>query len=107
MLWLRANTDAIPAIDTPCKLIITAKNEKLLTIDIVIALNGELHIDGMKSSIKEIIARYHRLKAAEGQATLSIRAMPGVTKNTMTRTIEFFIKSGVDRKAIKASNQPG
>lgn len=105
MLWLQANTEAIPAIDTPCKLIITAKNEKSNTIDIVIAMNGELHIDGLKSTIIEIVARYRRLKAAEGQAMLSIRAMPGVTKNTMTRMIESFVKSGVDRKVIQTTNQ--
>lgn len=105
MLWLRAHTDAIPPIDTPCKLIITANNERLKIIDVVIATNGELYIDGKESSMKDIVARYRRLKAAEGQATLSMRAMPGVTKNTMDRMIDSFVKSGVDRKAIQTKNR--
>lgn len=101
MLWLRANTQAIPPINTPCTILFSTKKDTSHQLDVVIHANGHLQINGNRSSVVEVVAQFRRLKAAHQNATLRMIATPDTQEPLFTNKMAELIKSGIDGKDIR------
>lgn len=100
MLWLIANTEAIPPINTPCTILFSSVNDKPHQIDVVVRVNGDLQFRGQLTSTADIVAQFRRLKATHQMATLRVIPTPGLKAFELTKKINALIEAGIDKKDI-------
>ncbi len=107
LLWLTANTDAIPPVGTACTLLIRSVSGK--TLEVELANDGTLRCEGEVVSVADlarIFARDPRGLKPAGRVVL--RASARVPERIIESVIASLARAGVDRAFIELRrSEPG
>lgn len=101
MLWLIANTKAIPPINTPCTIVFSSVQDKPYQIVVVVRANGDLQFRGQSSTTADVVTQFQRFKATHQEATLHVIPTPGLKESVLSKKINALIEAGIDKKDIK------
>lgn len=99
LLWLEANTSAIPPPDTPCTLLI--RSAKVRTITVTVTAAGEIRRAGALISTTELAETVGRVGAEHPAMRLVLQVGDDVTKATVEVVSTALIKAGVDPASIQ------
>jgi hypothetical protein len=103
LLWLAANTEVIPPVGTPCKLLIGGAAPT--TIRIEVDAKGVIRHKGAAVSVAEL-SRIVDGKAEDSPPKLiEITPTGAASDETIASTIENLVGAGVDRGSIKVRGQ--
>ena len=127
-LWLEANTDAIPPIDSPCTIRIGPARPAVPVLTVTVAPDGRLQIDGSAVTIPELVKRSKPEPRASARANTEseprvsarangrtptgaeatrrrIRLVPqdGTQSEVVAKVIEQLVRAGIDRDTIEVT----
>ncbi len=108
-LWLEAETEAIPPIGTPCRLIISAAAQRL---EVDLAPDGSIRRDGRAIKVDEIVRRYREAMAAGRAVQVQVRPSFNTPNDVIRATVDRIEKAGLPRTNIsvqeaKDDRRPG
>ncbi len=107
LLWLAANTEAIPPIGTPCTLLIRSAAGRTIMVDV--ANDATLHRDGKAVSAADLARVVGRLAGESAATTIVLRPRAKVPAKTMQKAADSLVRAGIDRAVItvgeSAANQ--
>ncbi|MGD2110212.1 MAG: YdjY domain-containing protein [Phycisphaerae bacterium] len=98
-LWLAANTDAIPPVDSPCTLVI--RGASLRPLDVVVMPDGSLRVHNRPITTAALAARAKPETADPTGIRIRLRPAPETTKTTIESTIETLNGAGIAREAVR------
>ena len=103
LLWLEANTKAIPPVGAKCTLLIRAATPNLVAA--AIAADGTIHKDGKAITV----AKLARIVQGDGSdaapAGLVLTAPTKVSEMTIESVVGALVRAGIDRASIEVRRQ--
>ncbi|UCC31049.1 MAG: hypothetical protein JSU86_01990 [Phycisphaerales bacterium] len=103
LLWLEANTEAIPPVGTPCTLLIRSAAER--TIEVKVAADGTLRRRDVPVSIPDLARAVRREKRDAAAITVLLQVVPGVPTAKIRPVVDSLVRAGIDRAWIKIEQE--
>ena len=102
LLWLEANTEAIPPMGTKVVLTI-GRNPGEPSIELTITKAGSFRLAGAPLSAKALSETVRELRAKHTSPTVRLRRAADVPDKTVADAIETLVHIGLDRRSIAVS----
>ena len=102
LLWLEANTDAIPPVGTRCTLLIQAGSEPAIQIDL--SGDGLLTRHGKTVSVEAVAKLALAFPQRDGKPAVILRVEAGVSKSVRQRVVDSLHRAGVARASVEVRN---
>lgn len=99
LLWLAANTEAIPPAGTQCVLLIRGAVGRTMTVEL--AADGTLHHEGKIVSARDLAQASGADKPEAPPAAIVLRCSPGVSTRTSREMVGTLVHAGIDRALIE------
>lgn len=103
LLWLAANTPAIPPVGTPCTLLIRAAGPGAIKVEVT--AEGSLRLDGKAIRSAEVAQMYQdrarSKELASGDVRVVLQAAPVVSAAAIESVLKSLVRAGVDRASIE------
>ncbi len=99
LLWLEANTEAIPPLGTDCTLLIRSATRR--AIEVRLAPDGTLRRDDIPVSAPDLARTVRREKDDDADITVLLRVVPGVPTDRIQSVVDSLVRAGIDRAWIK------
>jgi hypothetical protein len=99
LLWLVANTEAIPPVGTPCTLVIRSAAGRLIEVDV--AADGGLRIKGRAVSPPSLVQAIRRETRDITGITFLLHADSGASAEKVQSAVDSLTGAGIDRGAIR------
>lgn len=103
LLWLEANTEAIPPVGTPCTLLIRSAAER--TIEVTVVADGTLRRRDVPVSIPDLARAVQRERRDGAAVTVLLRAVPGVPTAKIQPVVDSLVRAGIDQASIKIEQE--
>ena len=103
LLWLEANTRAIPPVGTPCTLLIRSAAGR--TIEVTVVADGTLRRADVPVSIPDLARAVRREKRDATTITVLLRVVPGVPTAKIQAVADSLVRAGIDRAWIKVEQE--
>ncbi len=98
LLWLAANTEAIPPTGTPCTLLIRSAAGRTIVVDL--ADDATLRRAGKAVSTADLARAVRRLAGESAPVSIVLRPAAKVPAKTMQRAVDSLVRAGIDRAVI-------
>ncbi len=98
LLWLAANTEAIPPIGTPCTLLIRSAAGRTIVVDV--AADASLRRDGAAVSADDLARGVRRLAGESTAVTIILTRGAKVPAKTVQTAVDSLVRAGIDRGVI-------
>ena len=99
LLWLAANTEAIPSVGTACTLVIRSAAGRLIELDV--AAGGVLQVKGRPVSAPDLLQAIRRETRDITGITFLLHADSGVSAEKVQSAVDSFVGAGIDRACIR------
>lgn len=99
LLWLEANTDAIPPVGTKCTLLVQSASGK--AVDIEVAADGSLSRKGETISFEEVAKLAARSGKGKGEFKLRLLLGTDVSRQARRQVLDSLLKYGIKRENIE------
>lgn len=99
LLWLEANTEAIPPVGTRCTLLIQAATEPAIQIDL--SGDGLLTRDGKTVSVETVAKLALEVPQRDGKPAVILRVEAGVSVRVRQRAVDSLHRAGVPRASVE------
>jgi len=99
LLWLVANTEAIPPLDTACTLLIRGAGAQ--TLEVEVAPDGTLSLKGGAAGVESLAAEVRRITGDGRQARVILVPREGASSAKVDSVIDGLVRGGVKRELIE------
>lgn len=98
LLWLDANTPAIPPLGTKCVLLIQGKSASAMKVEL--RPDGSLHRGAHALTVADVVHTVQNDTQNESPTRLQLHVGPGVSEATIESTLESLIHLGIKRRSV-------
>ncbi len=105
LLWLEANTEAIPPVGTRCTLLIQSASPRPL--EIVVDSDGTLRHEGNALSAEQVARMFADHRARSTGPRLLLRVQKALPDAALQALIQSLTRAGVERGKIDVRHPPG
>ena len=98
LLWLRANTEEIPPVGTPCKIVIRSavQDVKIVTL----TSDGRVLFGDRTVSLRELSAAVQRENTPQPIRRVVLRLAPDVPQARIEAIVAALVRTGIERELI-------
>jgi hypothetical protein len=104
LLWLTANTEAIPPLGTTCTLLIRSGAGRKIPVEV--AVDGSLRRAGGAVSVEELAGEARHATGDAPQVRIVLTAREGASRAKVDSVIETLVRAGIKRESIDVRSEP-